>query len=309
MGRVTVAGSSLDVTRPFSRARALAGGLTLKELRRVGYRTVFTGVYLSSAVELTPELRARAALVPFPEDAMLSRSSAARVLGIPVPTDPREHVTVFRQRDRRHRPGIACHLAGRAQFVTVDGMRVTGPAQTFADLAGDLGLVETVIVGDHLVTRGDVSLERLRAFCDERGSAAARRAVAFVRERVDSPMETRARMLLVLAGLPEPEINPEIRDENGYLLRRYDLYYRRSRTVVEYDGRQHVERTRQWESDVDRRTAIDDAQDRMVVLIAKDIYSRPSATLARIHRILRERGEPGVPVRLSDDWRPHFPER
>ncbi len=299
----------LDVMRPFSRAQAIAAGIALTELRRVAYRPVFTGVYPDASVEVTPTVRARAALVPFPEDAILSHASAARVLGAPVPTDADEHVTVFRQRDRRHRPGIACHLATRAQLVTIEGMRVTSPAQTFADLAATLGLVDAVVLGDHLVRRRLVTLDHLRAFCAERGSAAARRAVAFVRNGVDSPMETRVRLLLVLAGLPEPEVNPEIRDDDGFVLRRYDLYYRVSRTIVEYDGRQHAERVDQWESDVARRGAIDDERERIVVLLAKDIYTSPGATVAMVHRILRERGEPGVPVRPSDAWRPHFPER
>ena len=40
-----------------------------------------------------------------------------------------------------------------------------------------------------------------------RGAKLARRAARFVRDGVDSAMETRLRMLLVLAGLPAPEVN------------------------------------------------------------------------------------------------------
>ncbi len=54
---------------------------------------------------------------------------------------------------------------------------------------------------------------------------------------VDSPMVTRLRMLIVLAGLPEPKVNLVIRDEYGHPVRRYDLGYEKSRTLVEYDAR------------------------------------------------------------------------
>jgi hypothetical protein len=130
-----------------------------------------------------------------------------------------------------------------------------------------------------------------------------------VRERVDSAMETRSRMLLVLAGLPEPEVNPTILADDGFTVRKYDLCYWRSRTLIEYDGRQHVERVQQWEEDVDRRAGIEDDSWRSIVLIAKHIYRTPGETLERIHRILLERGEPGVPARLADRWRRYFPER
>ncbi|MFJ9392080.1 hypothetical protein ACIRON_24875 [Nocardioides sp. NPDC101246] len=60
-------------------------------------------------------------------------------------------------------------------------------------------------------------------------------------------------------------------------------------------------------ADLERREAIDDDQWRIMVFVAKDIYKSPGRTLERIHRVLRLRGEPGVPAVLSDAWRAHFP--
>jgi len=137
------------------------------------------------------------------------------------------------------------------------------------------------------------------------GATLARQAAVYVRERVDSPMETRLRMLLVLAGLPEPEVNVLVGD--GVAFRKYDLSYRRSKTIVEYDGRQHAERIEQWESDLERREAIDDDEWRILVVISSGIYRSPGKTLERIHRVLLRGGEPGTPRTLSDAWRLHFP--
>ncbi len=49
-------------------------------------------------------------------------------------------------------------------------------------------------------------------------------------------METRLRLLLVLAGLPEPTVNVIVRGPDGEWLRRFDLCYPIFRLVVEYDG-------------------------------------------------------------------------
>lgn len=176
------------------------------------------------------------------------------------------------------------------------------------ELATLLTFVDLVVAGDHLVRTTALTVDELQAFCADAkgpGAARARRAARFVRSRVDSPMETRLRLLIVLAGLPEPEVNVLVGD--GLQFRKYDLSYRRSKTIVEYDGRQHAERIEQWESDLERREGIDDDEWRILVVIAKGIYTHPGKTLERIHRVLLKRGEPGVPLRLSDEWRRHFP--
>jgi hypothetical protein len=179
----------------------------------------------------------------------------------------------------------------------------------FIELATLLSLVD-LVVGDHLVRHGQVSLHQLLMACERstaRGAQAARAAASFVRERVDSPMETRLRMLIVLAGLPEPEVNLSIRDVDGRPLRRYDLCWPSVRVIVEYDGRHHIEREQNWESDLDRREAIDDDGWRILVVTGAGIYREPQRTVCRVWRLLRARRLPGVPRRPSDGWRPHFP--
>lgn len=303
---------ALDLARPFTRVAALAAGLSDRHLRSSRFQRLHTGVYVDSGTPLTPLLRAEAAVLTFAPDAFASHATAARVWRLPIPALPDEHVTVARRRDRRSRDGIACHCQERltATVRLVEGVRVSAPEQVFVELATQLSLVDLVVVGDHLVRRGLVSVDQLRARCDAAsgdGAGQARAAVAFLRERVDSPMETRLRMLIVLAGLPEPRVNITYGDDEGLTFRRYDLSWPEVRLIVEYDGRHHIERVEQWESDLDRREGIDDDGWRIVVVIAKGIYRTPEVTVAKIHRLLVARGHPQVPRRPDPAWQRHFP--
>lgn len=303
----------LDLTSPFTRAAARAAGITDRQLASSRYVRLHASSYVDATVPLTPALRARAALLPFAGGSWASHATAARVWGLPVPALPDEHVTVVRRQDRRTRDGIVCHCApdATADLVRlVDGVQVSSPEQVFVELATQLPLVELVVVGDHMVRHGLVRLDRLRAHCVEaRGAGAvqARAAAAFVRERVDSPMESRLRMLIVLAALPEPRVNITYGDDEGLAFRRYDLSWPEVRLIVEYDGRHHVERIEQWESDLARREGIDDDEWRILVVIAKGIYKEPGTTVEKIHRLLVKRGHPGVPHQPDRAWQRHFP--
>jgi hypothetical protein len=120
-------------------------------------------------------------------------------------------------------------------------------------------------------------------------------------------MESRLRMLIVLAGIPEPMVNESVHDVDGVPVRRFDLSWPEVRVIVEYDGRHHVERVEQWEADLGRREEIDDEGWRILVVVASGIYRKPGTTIDRVFRLLQARGLPGLPDRPSPDWRPHFP--
>jgi hypothetical protein len=189
------------------------------------------------------------------------------------------------------------------------GLPVSSPFQVFVELAEVVDLVDAVILGDWLVAKGARSLPKLLAFVERNGSRRARRAASYVRCGVDSPMETRLRMLLVLAGLPEPVVNHEVRDLEGVVIRRYDLAWPIARLIAEYDGRQHIEREVVWQGDLLRREAIDNARWRMLVFISPDIFHTPGRTVDRVHSLLIELKVPGTPATPSTDWQAHFPGR
>lgn len=299
--------SPLDPGLPFTTEQFRRSGRHLGELRRRTYTSVLRNVWVRTEAQDDLTL-IRAALLLHPEGAFASHLSAAKVLDLPVPEHRFAHVTVDEPQDRRYRAEIKPHVTGRPRkVITVRGVRCTDPIATFIDCAGWLSLVDLVVLGDAIVRKFRISPAKLLAACrrsTDYYAGLARRAAEYVRKGVDSPMETRLRMLIVLAGLPEPKVNVVVTDERGRVVRRYDLCWPSVKLIVEYDGRQHAE-TKQWKRDLDRREEIDDDGFRILVVTGEGIYVEPHRTLQRVRRQLVLRGWPHVPS-LDDSWRRHF---
>jgi len=298
----------LDVRRPFTRADAIAAGISPAVLRGSKFRRIFRNVYIDASVPNHPLIRVEAALLIHPPGAFASSASAGRVYGVPLPAIPDEHVSVFAEEDRRRREGIRNHLApANQQIVRVRGIRVSTPEDMFVELSEILTLVDLVVVGDALVRLKLTTPEALVERCGT-ASADARRAAALVRRHVDSAMETRLRLLIVFAGLPEPDINFKIYYEDGTVRYRFDLSYPELKILVEYDGRQHRDDLDQWDTDTKRQDWFDRNGWMRVPVFSRGIYRRPDETIQRVASALRSRGAK-VPAQLSEDWRPHFPVR
>lgn len=301
---------SFDVGRPFLGSDALAAGLSPSSLKGRNFRRILRGVYIHASVPAHPLQRVRAALLIHPPAAFASHLSAATVYGLPVPAYADEHVTVPTAADRRPRPELRAHVATTSDVHVLRGLRVSSPTRMFLELAGILSLVEMVVVGDALVRARLTTPEELVHYCAAartRGAVRARRAASYVRVEVDSPMESRLRMLIVLAGLPEPQVNVKQYDEHGRLRFRFDLCYPELKLIVEYDGRQHRDDLDQWDRDTERRDWFDEEGWRIVAVFSRGVYRRPDETIRRVHAALRSRGCTTLPRRLSDEWRSHFP--
>ena len=309
MGLARRASDQPPFDRPFTRREFSDRGYDPRVLRRRIYRTVLKGVWVH--VDCIDDVtRIRAALLVHPEGAIASHFSAARLYRLPVPEHPFEHVTVFRAEDRRRHDGVKSHVTKRLRRVRqVRGIPVLDPVSTFIQLAGHLSLVDMVVLGDALVRQFGITPAKLRRLCLRSGDYYARRAAEaadYVRAGVDSPMESILRMLLVLAGLPEPRVNVQLFDESGALKRRFDLYFPDARVIVEYDGRQHARDTAQWRRDLERREELDEDGYRIVVVTAEGIYQDPARTLARVRSTLEARGMTDL-AQVQDGWRDHFP--
>ncbi len=297
--------------RPITRSDAQARGIADHTLRGPAYRKILHDSYLPAGTEVTPVERAMAALDHCGPSAFASHHTAGRFWGLWVPDDPDIHVSGLKGTRLTKATGVRRHEAHRdAEVVQRGPLRVSTPVQTYLSMAKWIDVVSLVVLGDSVVRKGFATPDELIRRADlwpGHGARKARRAAELVREGVDSPMEPRLRMLIVLAGLPEPVVNHVLHHEDGSWWMRFDLSYPHLRLAIEYDGRQHAEDPRQWQRDIDRREDMDRIGWRLVVVRAPGIYSRPDETLQRIVAALADRGVRAA-VR-GDEWRRHFPVR
>lgn len=163
------------------------------------------------------------------------------------------------------------------------GLRVVGGADTWCDLGelpgGSMTVDDLVVAADALlgppqplvVGTLSAALERR---VRPRGRGALLDALTLARPGSRSPMETRARLMFVRAGFPEPEVNGVVRDAHGGWLLEGDLVWRRQRVVGEYQGEAHADRRRR-SSDAQRAGLARDEGWTVLELWAQDIWSPP----------------------------------
>jgi hypothetical protein len=303
---------AFDPRKPFSRADARLAGLTPEMLLTKRFHKIFWDSYVLREVKITPVIRAQAVLKLVPSDSHISHHTAAELWGAVVPDDGNTHVCLSSDRRRQVRRGVRSHCGNGPARTTVRlGLPISTPEQTFLDLAAvGLTLVDLVVAADAMIKAGHTSPELLieaAAQWSGRGCRVARRAAGLARKDVDSPTETRLRLLLVLAGLPEPTVNVILRARDGSWRRRYDLGYEELRLIVEYDGRQHAHDTQQWLTDIFRREELDRMRWRLLVVTAEGIYTDPLQTLVRVREALLERGARTLRRGFKAEWRVHFP--
>jgi very-short-patch-repair endonuclease len=219
--------------------------MSAPRLGRAPWRRLFHGVYVWGELAETPELLISAAMLRLPDDAVFSGLTAAWLHGLDVtPCTPIEATRPY---------GGA--VSGRAAIrirrttytpedvVVVRGFRTTSIARTLQDLSATRSLTESVVLIDMALNRGLTTQAALLTHVAKRSAtsraSAFRKAMTYAEPLAESPMETRLRMLLVLAGLPRPEAQVKLYDEAGQFIGRPDLYYPDIRLGIEYDGGTH----------------------------------------------------------------------
>jgi very-short-patch-repair endonuclease len=174
------------------------------------------------------------------------------------------------------------------------GLCVLAPEAVWIQLAGRLSTAELVVLGDALTRRkqpwcSPAMLEaRVRALpSGTRGVRRLREAVALVRARTDSCMETRLRLLLVDGGLPCPVVNHHVHDTQGRFVAMPDLTYPDLRIAIEYDGDVHRTDKHTWRRDIARRQALEALGWRVITCTADDVDRTPDRTLSWVRAALR----------------------
>ena len=191
-------------------------------------------------------------------EAVVSHVSAAELLGLPLPfalTWERGaplHVDVAPARRRSSAARLTVHTrTGGRPTRLVSGLPVAAPLEVLLDLAGLLPHDELVACIDAFgsLRRKEVRVpvESIRIAAQTvtgRHVRALRRAAGDARDAVDSPRETRTRLMLLRAGFPEPEINRPVIDPATRIEFSLDLAYPAWRIAIEYDGKEHFDAER-----------------------------------------------------------------
>ncbi|WP_431277189.1 hypothetical protein [Leifsonia poae] len=193
-----------------------------------------------------------------------SHVTAAIIYGLPVPPEHEAsrliHVSVMIPRRAPRGDGIIGHKL-RVDPDTLrlwNGLRVPPPIEVWCELASMMSIDDLIVAGDAIVRRRDplgstADLASAAADAVNRpGVKRLRSALESIRARTDSPMETRLRLAIARAGLPEPEVNWAVLGTDGSFKGFADLAFPQYRVIVEYDGDQHRSDPDQYFSDVDR---------------------------------------------------------
>ncbi len=303
---------ALDVHRPFTREQALADGVTDAMLRgRSSYQRLFRGVYISATMEMTLARWLLAALLVAPRGSVVSHVTALRWYGYEVGGLMPLHVSA-RSETLTRQSGIVAHRRrGRIGSHVHGGIPVTDPERTLVDVAYDVSTPELLQAIEWMVYRGLTTVDLLAAFALEhhlRGVRRIRHVIALVREGAESPMETRVRLMIRCAHLPEPRCNVVLRDAHGLFLARGDLVLERWKVLVEYDGWHHERDGHQRQRDIGRRERLEAAGWRVIVVTAADLAS-PRTIVTRVHHALGQHGYTGPAPVFSIMWDTWFPTR
>jgi len=309
--------------RPFSIDEARRAGVSRSRLRARDLIVPTRGVRDASAAaasvtagetpsqrmeRLRVDLIARArqiapALTP---EQFFSHDVAVAVLGGPLPytTANRRAIDVSARRPaaQPRRAGVIGHrLQSRPPaFRVIDGLRIEDPARVWRQVARSWALDDLIALGDYLVQPRNrlLTMDDLRAELehgeDVRGRLLAR-ATAEIRPGSETSEETKLRLILVRAGLPEPELNWELVDRAGNLVARLDLAYPRYRVGAESDGRVHAFDEAQFARDADRWDAIRALGWAHVRILSHHLRPDPTVALRKVTEALLDAGwRPGM---------------
>lgn len=271
--------------RPFRGSAAVARGLvTPGALRGTRFVRLFPDVYVAAHVKVTFRVLSMAAfLLVEPRGGVLTGYSAAEMVGSScAPRGASAEVLVEGHMKSHLRLRVRRGRADGSDVGTALGCRLTSPVYTAWGLARRLELVEAVVAVDALAFRRfepSALLDRRMQEPGARGCRRLDRVVDLADARAESPMETRLRLLLVLAGLPRPEVQfvvPEARV-------RFDLAYPQVKLAIEFDSDEH-------EDDLDRHRDVRTGRlGWFTARFTKHDVARKQATSASVRILLSER--------------------
>lgn len=235
----------------FTEAEALGSGLTKRALRRRitdgRFVVLHPGVYAYAGTILSWRAHLSAACL-WSREGIASHRSAAALFGFKGFLEQgRPEITVT-SCHLPPRSGILVHVTDRlppAQRATRLGVPVTCVERTFLDLCAVCPEQRVAIALDDALLKGLTTTERLDEclrMTARRGRRGCGRLRRLLKPRLDltqvpnSAAETVLFEVLRQSGLPDPQLQHEIRDADGFVVARLDFAWPERKFAVEMDG-------------------------------------------------------------------------
>ncbi|WP_342001043.1 hypothetical protein MRBLWH7_001661 [Microbacterium sp. LWH7-1.2] len=280
LGRGALAGGSYD--KPFHgvRQRALPGD---DPTRKPSDRDLLKRMCQQYAVRLRP-------------GQFFSHETALVLRGAPAPDGwtPVVHVSVYRPASPPRTKGVVGHRLGlrTPARTSAFGLPLEHPARAWVQTGALWDADDLVAAADYLVARRRrlATIEELRAEVAFLGRQSLAGVVDLVRVGSESPRETRLRLVLVRAGLPEPQLNVDVVAADGRFIARVDLAYPALRIAIEYDGRGHAESAEQFARDADRWDDLRDNGWHLVRILSHHLDGDGGAAVGKVRAALQRAG-------------------
>lgn len=221
-------------------------------LRAGGWWRAQRGVYRDAAYrplrvpDRAHHARCAAALARLPgESAAVSHTSAARLLGLPLPSGAPQEVVVTRRPPapaNRLETATHVHVAEFADedIVDIAGVPVLGGSRIILDCCLALAPASALAVADAALRSGVTTQDALHAAAltwkGRRGARLARRVVDRANPLAENWFESVSRWWLTEAGLPRPALQVRFTDGSGVVRARVDMFIPDHATVGEADG-------------------------------------------------------------------------
>lgn len=292
---------------PFTVREAAEAGVSRRRLKHQSLNIPSRGIRLPSGQAVEVKLQAR----PLTLITRFSAASHATAFLIwdfpgflPGSHDPRIHISRPDSMAIPRRRGVIGHVGQlfADEITRVDGVLVTTRSRTWLDCARKMSIDELTVVADHLLRHPRPAFEgraepyaspgELAEMLDRhKGTPGIRKArIALQQARIgaDSAPETRLRLALGRAGVPEAELNVRTVLRSG-VVRQPDLAYPKHRVAVEYEGAVHSEAA-QVIRDITREEDYSNAGWILVRISKRHMENDASAAVDKVRATLVSRG-------------------
>ena len=191
---------------PFIGSEALAAGMLTRHQLRTNFVAVHQDVYVPQGTRPTAIMRAKAAWLRSKRRGVLAGFSAAALHGARY-IDPAWPANILDCNRKPERGVVAwADTPDKDEVCVIGDMRLTTPLRTAVDLARRFPDDVAVAAIDALARAARLSVAEIAAAAGrhpgQRGLIQARKTIALVDPKSESPKETWLRLLIVRAGFP-----------------------------------------------------------------------------------------------------------